>query len=364
MPPKVRQNAAMESTPEHSDAPAPLVVNRRRSLILGLVGIAVIVLIFWKVIPQIGSYAEAANAIASMSAGTVVIIVVSVLVYLAVYGFPFVAATPGLGFWPAQQVNQAAFAISNGVPGGGALGLGVQYAMLATYAVKGTVATAAITAVGLWSMFVTLAVPLLGVLTLAAAGGSGGPYLPLALTGLGVLVAAVVVLVLVVRSESLAARIGSLGNRIASPLRRRVSRLPDLVPVILQFRRDTHDLLARRWSTITGAQLAVTLAQFAILYVALRGIEGWDSTGTPLLLAFSAFAIAQLGLMIPLTPGGLGTVDAAMIGLLVATGTTPGVATAAALVWRAASFIPQICVGVVCLLAWYRRAQRLVVRVA
>lgn len=354
----------MESPSGHTDTPAPLVVNRRRSLILGLVGIAVIVLIFWKVIPQIGSYAEAANAIAGMSAGTVVIVVVSVMVYLAVYGLPFVAATPGLGYWPAQQVNQVAFAISNGVPGGGALGLGVQYAMLASYAIKGTAATAAITAVGLWSMFVTLAVPVLGVLALVAAGGSGGPYLTLALTGLGVLVAAVIVLVLVVRSESLAARIGSLGNRVVAPLRRRVPRLPDLVPVVLRFRRDTHDLLARRWAGITGAQMSVTLTQFAILYLALRGIEGWTSAGTPLLLAFSAFAIAQLGLMIPVTPGGLGTVDAAMIGLLVATGTSPGVATAAALVWRAASFIPQICIGVVCLVVWYRRAQRLVTKVA
>ena len=129
---------------------------------------------------------------------------------------------------------------------------------------------------------------------------------------------------------------------------------------MLRFRMDTHDLLARRWAAITGAQLAVTMAQFVILYVALRGVEGWSTTGTPLLAAFAAFAIAQLGLMIPATPGGLGTVDVAMIGLLVATGTPQGAATAAALVWRAASFLPQICVGMLCLVLWYRRAGRLI----
>jgi hypothetical protein len=35
-----------------------------------------------------------------------------------------------------------------------------------------------------------------------------------------------------------------------------------------------------------------------------------------------------------------------------------GDATAADLVWRAASYVPQIVVGVVALVAWFRRANR------
>ena len=115
-------------------------------------------------------------------------------------------------------------------------------------------------------------------------------------------------------------------------------------------------LLKRRWAALTGAQIAVSFTQFLIFYVALRGIEGWDSAGTSFAAAFAAFAISQLGLMIPITPGGLGTVDAAMIALLVGFGTSVGVATAAALLWRAASFIPQILIGVIALVAWYRKA--------
>ena len=342
-----------------SDLEQP-VLNRRRSVILGVIGLAAIVLIFWKVIPQIGSYSQAWQSITTMTTAALVLIGVAVVAYLAVYGVPFVAATPGLSYWPAQQVNQAAFAISNGVPGGGAVGLGVQYAMLSTYAIQGTVATAAISAVGLWSMFITLVVPVLGVLALVAAGFSGGAYVALALVGLGLLAVAVVLLVLVVRSESLARTIGSWANRALGPVKRRFPRLPDAVPLVVQFRKDTHDVLATRWAALTGAQLLVTLAQFAILYVALRGVESGAPASTPLMTAFAAFAIAQLGLMIPATPGGLGTVDAAMIGLLVATGTAQGAATAGALVWRAASFIPQIIIGVTCLALWYRRAGRLV----
>jgi len=95
-------------------------------------------------------------------------------------------------------------------------------------------------------------------------------------------------------------------------------------------------------------------AQFAVLYCSLRGVEGWSGSSTPMLVVFGAFAIAQLGLMIPLTPGGLGTVDAALITLLVSQGVPAGQATAADLVWRAASFVPQILVGATALLAWSR----------
>ena len=61
----------------------------------------------------------------------------------------------------------------------------------------------------------------------------------------------------------------------------------------------------------------MSITQFLIFYVALRGVEGWGSAGTSLLVAFGSFAVAQIGLMIPITPGGLGTVDAAMIALLI-----------------------------------------------
>ena len=44
--------------------------------------------------------------------------------------------------------------ITKCVPGGGAFGLGVQYEMLASYGVGPTVSSAAITAVGVWSVFV------------------------------------------------------------------------------------------------------------------------------------------------------------------------------------------------------------------
>lgn len=339
-------------------------LDKKKSIILGIIGLAFIVLIFWKVIPQIGSYSEAWDALQSMGLVAMGIIIVSVLVYLAAYGFPFKAATPGLGYWPSQQVNQAAFAISNGVPGGGAIGLAVQFGMLTSYGIAGTAATAAITAVALWSTFVTLALPIMGVVALTISGDDAGKYVWIGVIGLAVLVAAVVIFVLIMRSEPLARKLGSWATSVARWFGKWIKALKeaDFVAPVVKFRSDMYDLLKRRWSAITGAQLLVSFTQFFILYAALWGVEQADGHHTSILLVFAAFAISQLGLMIPITPGGLGTVDAAMIGLMTAFGVSTGDATAAALVWRASSYVPQIIIGVIALVLWYKKAGQMLAK--
>ncbi len=336
-------------------------LDKKKSIILGVIGLAVIVLIFWKVIPQVTGtgYQEAFANLASMTPVALVLIALSVIAYLIVYGFPFMAATPGLKFWKSEQVNQAAFAISNGVPAGGAFGLGVQFAMLTSYKIPGTVATAAITAVGLWSAFVSLGLPILGVAALSIEGGASS-YNWVAPLGLGILVATIVVFVLVMRSEKLAAAVGRLGNKLINPLRGRFTKLEhlDLVGPITKFRADMYDVLRRRWLLITLAQVGVIMTQFLIMYFSLRGVEGWDTPGTSVLAAFGAFATSQIMLMVPITPGGLGTTDALMIALLQSMGVSGSVAQAADVVWRMASYLPQIVIGVIALILWFRHATK------
>ncbi len=54
-------------------------LDKKKSIILGLIGLAVIVLIFWKVIPQIGSYEDAVVALEDMGVAAMIVIVVSVV---------------------------------------------------------------------------------------------------------------------------------------------------------------------------------------------------------------------------------------------------------------------------------------------
>jgi uncharacterized protein (TIRG00374 family) len=349
---------AQDDGPVEAAGPRPA-LDKKKSIIFGLVGLAVLVIIFVRVIPQIGSYSDAVESLKNMSARDVALIVLMVLIYLSWYPLPFMAATPGLPYGRAFQLNQGAFAISNGIPAGGAFGLGVQYAMLASWRVPPTVATAAIGAVGVWSVFVTLGLPVIGVFMLYASGlSTAGDYIKYAAIGLLVLVVMIVVFALIMRSEELARKIGALGNRLVNPVLRRFKRDEvDLVTSVLDFRGDTVDLVRKRWIHITVAQLGVSITQGLILLAALWGVEG-DGDRTPALAVLGAYAVAQIGIMIPLTPGGLGTVDALMLAILTAAGVSDGDATAATLVWRAASFVPQIIVGVLSLVVWSRTAAK------
>ena len=238
-------------------AARPSALDAKKSVMLGLLGLAVVVLIFVRLIPQIGSYHDAITSLKAMTAGAVACVVVSVLVCLAAYGLPFLAATPGLSYWRSQQLNQGAFAISNGVPAGGAFGLGVQYAMLASYAMGPTVSTAAITAVGVWSIFVTLGLPIFGVAAILLSGHGASSYLLTAVVSLLVLAVSIVAFALIVRSADAARRIGSIGNRIAAPIagRSRKGHSVDLVPAALTLRSDISGLVNRRWTAITGSQV-------------------------------------------------------------------------------------------------------------
>lgn len=342
-------------------APPTAALDKKKSIILGIVGLVFIVFIFARVIPQVtgSGYQQAFSELEGMTTMALIIIGISVIAYLVAYGFPFMAAAPGLKYGPSQQVNQAAFAISNGVPAGGAFGLAVQYAMLASYRISGSAATAAITAVGLWSIFVSLGLPILGVAALSIEGGNSA-YNWVAPLGLGVLVVIIVGFVLIMRSPRLAVAIGHLGNKLINPLRKHVAKLKDLdlVQPISKFRADMYDVLRKRWLLLTIAQLAVILTQFTIFYAALRGVQGWDNAGTSPLAAFGAFATSQIMLMVPITPGGLGTTDALMIALLQSMGVSGSVAQAADVVWRIASYLPQIIIGIIALVLWFRRANR------
>jgi uncharacterized protein (TIRG00374 family) len=99
----------------------------------------------------------------------------------------------------------------------------------------------------------------------------------------------------------------------------------------------------------------VALGQFLILATAVSLVS---DTNYSMLAVYGSWAVSQLGIMIPVTPGGLGTVDAALIALLVANGMSQADATAAALLWRVTYYFPQIILGVLCIFYWRWQARR------
>lgn len=348
---------ASEPTPNPVDHPVDTsqvaaAFDKRKTIIGGLVTLLVLVVVFVGIIPKFGSYADAWAEIQQMSAGSLVALGISVLVNLAVYVLPYQAAIPGLRYRPAFMVRQTSFAISNGVPAGGAVGLALQYVMLASYSVSTAMATAGIAVTSLWSMLMTLTLPVLGVLAALSTGVVEQRWVWVALGGIAATFVTIVALWLILRSEASARRVGEIGQRLLEPLNRRRANPWDATVMVMDLRNSTAGVLTKHWRWVTASNYLVVLAQFSILWFAIRGVGGTGAEGLSLAEAFAAFAISRMASMIPITPGGLGTVDAALIALLVGFGLPESVAIASTLVWRAASFIPQVCLGILTFIGW------------
>ena len=338
-------------------------LDKRKTIIGAIVTIVVLIIIFAGLIPKFGSYADAWAEIQGMTGVALALIGLSVLVMLAVYVLPYQAAIPGLPYKPAFVIRQTSFMISNTIPAGGAFGLAIQFAMLASYSVSVAAATAGIAVTSLWSLFMTLTLPVFGVIAALTTGQVQSQWVWVALAGIAATVTSVVVLWLILRSEASARKVGDLGNRLLAPINRRRAQPLDAVGMSLDLRNSTSDVVLGRWRWVTVSNYLVVVAQFAVLWFSIRGVLGDQPTTLTLAGAFAAFAISRMASMIPVTPGGLGTVDAALIALLTTFGLTNEQAVASTLVWRACSWIPQVCLGVVTFLYW-RVAQARVTRAA
>ena len=332
-----------------------------RIVVSTAVTVVVLLVVFVGIFPKVADYSEAWSSIQQMSTAYVVALGVATVLNVAVYVWPLQAALPGLGYGPGFVVRQTSFAISNAVPAGGAVGLGVQYGMLDSYGFGAGAAASAIAIVSVFNVFATLVMPVIGVLALLAGGVVEGTYLLMAAIGVVAIVVGVVAFAVVLRSERGARRVGHWADRLAHPLTRRVGhgRTLDLTGKILDFRSSVVDVMQTRWWQVTVSTLLLQLTSWAILVLALRGLEAGTGTVTVTWTeALAAFSFARVASFIPITPGGLGTVDAALAALLTGYGASSSQALAADLVWRAATYVPQVLLGVLTFLWWRVAAAR------
>jgi uncharacterized protein (TIRG00374 family) len=323
--------------------------------------VVVLVVVFVGIFPKVADYSEAWSSIQQMPTAYVVALVVAAMVNVAVYVWPMQAALPGLGYGPGFVVRQTSFAISNAVPAGGAVGLGVQYGMLDSYGFGAGAAASAIAIVSVFNVFATLVMPVLGVVALLASGAVKGSYVLVAAIGVVAIGVAVVAFAVVLRSEGGARTVGRWADRLVNPLARRLARgrTIDLSGKLLDFRSSVVGVMQTRWLLVTLSTLLLQLTSWAILVLALRGLEaGADGVQVTWTEALAAFSFARVASFIPITPGGLGTVDAALAALLTGFGAASSQALAADLVWRAATYVPQVLLGALTFLWWRLTASR------
>ena len=100
------------------------------------------------------------------------------------------------------------------------------------------------------------------------------------------------------------------------------------------------------------------MAPMLVLWAALVGLGATESD-ISIIEIYAAYSVALVLTAFPITPGGLGTVDAALIALLVAFGVESTTAVAADLLWRLGWFLPQLLVGGVALIKYWWDGRKL-----
>lgn len=317
----------------------------------------ILVAVFAVVLPQLGDYGQAWEAIQSMQTWQLLLIVAATIAMVLIYALPFQAALPGLRFGDAFEVRQTSFMISNVIPAGGAFGLAVQYGMLQSYGFGSAPATTAIGVTSVWNVLITLALPVLGLIAITIVGQGTAEAIGITLLATAVIVAVIVAFALILKNESTARRIGRGANRFISWATGLLNKTVDVdaEQAIVDFRNSIVDVVADRWVVITAANLFQQLAQFSILYLAVVALQGGFDGPVAFGEALAAFSFGRLATFIPVPPGGLGTTDAIIASLLQTFGLPNNDALAATMVWRAATYFPQLLIGILTFLRFRRR---------
>jgi uncharacterized protein (TIRG00374 family) len=320
-----------------------------------VLSVAVVVFIFLAVIPQFANYRDAWAAIVKMSPGWWVAIAAAAVINLAAGVWGFQAALPRLRYRHGFMEMQASTAVATTVPAGGALALGLTYRMFDSFGFSNVAVSTAVVTTGVWNLGFKFGLPIVAVVLMTVTGHSVGHAVGAALAGVLLLAVAGVVLWLIFRDEASARRVGRLGDRILNWVLHfaRKSESHRVEHAALHFREQTSDIVHERGWLLTAAVLASQFAVFALVALCVRA-AGIPAGKVSFLAVLLAFAIARLAGALPVTPGGLGSVDAAFTGILIAFGARSSDALAADLVWRATTYFPPIFIGIVTYLIWRR----------
>ncbi|HEV2993804.1 MAG TPA: lysylphosphatidylglycerol synthase transmembrane domain-containing protein [Acidimicrobiia bacterium] len=239
------------------------------------------------------------------------------------------------GRWFVIATSQlAGNALSRVVPAGAAAGATLQYRMLSASGIDAPAAGSALTAVALIQLATLAAIPVVG-LVLSLFGAPLNPGLQeAAWIGLGAFVLLVAVGAVLVLSDTAIIKIGSVIQALRNFVLRHHPPVTDF-PERLHAERDlVIRSLGKRWWEALLASAGKWAFDYAALLAALAAVGARPDPGVVLL----AYATGAVLAMIPITPGGLGFVEAGLTGVLALAGVPAGDAVLATLSYRLVSF--------------------------
>jgi uncharacterized protein (TIRG00374 family) len=245
-------------------------------------------------------------------------------------------------WFPIVTAGLAGNAVTDSLPGGDAAGAAVQFSMLTTAGFDTSTAVGGLTTFSLLGIGGLLALPVFALPAILAGAPASPGLVHTALLGVAGFAGFAIFGVIILRADWPLAAAG----RAAQRLRNWVTRghrppVTGLDKRLLDERDTIRTVLDRKWwqaVLLTAGRLGF---DYGCLLAALHA-TGASPRPSLVLLAYSAAGIVAL---LPLTPGGLGIVEASLSGLLVLADVGAGYAVLATLAYRVASYWLPLLAG-------------------
>jgi uncharacterized protein (TIRG00374 family) len=242
-------------------------------------------------------------------------------------------ALRGVGWRPVIAAQLASNALSNIAPGGGPVGAALQYRIFMAAGLRRKDVVRALTAVQLLVFAVVLGLPILAIP--AAIRGSVNRNL---LEASGAAVISFVIIVgagaLLINTDRPLVWVGRTVQTVRNRIRRRATPITDLPQRLLHERDQITTVFGARWKRALADAVGRWLLDFMTLEVALAAIGSYPRPSLVLMAFCGAKALGN----IPVTPGGLGFVEAGMTALLTLAGVNPADAVVATFAYRLFSY--------------------------
>ena len=257
-------------------------------------------------------------------------------------------------WFPVATAQLSGNAVGRIVPGGGATATAFSASMLRRAGVDTGEAAAAFGASSGLQLATTLALPVLALPAIIAGAPVSHSLTTAAYLGIGLLVVLLAAGAAVFLTDApLKVAGGAIQWLLNATIRRHrhVTQLPQELLADRDFIRTT---IGERWRGAVVAAALDTGFEYLALLCALRAV-GAEPRPSLVLLAYTT---SQLLALIPFTPGGLGFVEAGLVGTLALAGVSGRDALAATLLYRLASYWLPIPAGGLAYVLFRRRYDR------
>jgi uncharacterized membrane protein YbhN (UPF0104 family) len=255
-------------------------------------------------------------------------------------------------FGPVVLSQLAGNALGRIAPGGGAAGGALQYRMLTDSGLAPAAVGAGLTTANLLTFATLLALPALTLPAIAAGLPVERGLVQAALLGAALFMAVAAVGGVLLASDRALMFVGRAAQAVRNRALKRRPPLEGLPELLLRERNVALRVVGARGREALISAVLRWLLDYSALLLALAAV-GAEPRPSLVLLAYTA---SQLLTMVPLTPGGLGFVEAGLAGLLVLAGVSPGDAAVATLAYRLVSYWLPLPAGAVA--AFVHRAKR------